>query len=136
MASRTNKSRWIGAVAQIAGLILLLGLVSPQLRQAIFALGFIAVLIVGLAVIGIIGFSVFRFFIRSRRATASEGNLESNELDVDANSEGNQPQTTNDLIQRLRSIDWFQFEKLVALIYRKVGCTVTHRGGREPRWWN
>ena len=30
------------------------------------------------------------------------------------------------------AIDWFQFEKLVALVYRKLGYTVTRRGGANP----
>ena len=39
------------------------------------------------------------------------------------------PQTTAKLLDRLRSIDWFQFEKLVGLIQWTRGCTVTRRGG-------
>src|SRR5690606_21707774 len=33
---------------------------------------------------------------------------------------------------QLRTIDWFQFEKLVALVYRKLGYTVSRRGGANP----
>ncbi len=29
------------------------------------------------------------------------------------------PPTTNQLVEYLRSIDWFQFEQLVGLVYRK-----------------
>jgi len=39
------------------------------------------------------------------------------------------PQPTADLVQQLRSIDWFQFEQLVALAYRKQGYAVSRRGG-------
>jgi restriction system protein len=42
------------------------------------------------------------------------------------------PQTTVELLEQLRSIDWFQFEKLIALTYRKLGYTVTRRGGANP----
>ena len=42
------------------------------------------------------------------------------------------PQTTADLVQQLRSIDWFQFEQLVALVYRKQGYAVSRRGGANP----
>lgn len=31
--------------------------------------------------------------------------------------------------QKLRRIDWFQFEKIVAALYRKQGYVVTRRGG-------
>ena len=43
--------------------------------------------------------------------------------------ESGTPATTAALIEELRAIDWFQFEKLVALVYRKVGYAVTRRGG-------
>jgi restriction endonuclease Mrr len=42
------------------------------------------------------------------------------------------PATTADLIEQLRAIDWFQFEKLVALVYEKRGYSVTRRGGANP----
>jgi restriction system protein len=35
----------------------------------------------------------------------------------------------SELIEQLRSIDWFQFEKLMAALYRKQGFAVTRRGG-------
>ena len=41
------------------------------------------------------------------------------------------PPTTSDLLKQLRAIDWFQFEKLVGLVYRKLGYTVTRRGGAD-----
>jgi hypothetical protein len=37
-----------------------------------------------------------------------------------------------DLIEQLRAIDWFQFEKIVALTYQKLGYSVTRRGGANP----
>ena len=43
-----------------------------------------------------------------------------------------EPQTTADLVQQLRSIDWFQFKQLVALVYRKQGYAVSRRGGANP----
>jgi len=35
-------------------------------------------------------------------------------------------------MEQIRAIDWFQFEKLVALAYRKIGYSVTRRGGANP----
>src|ERR1019366_4149164 len=48
-----------------------------------------------------------------------------------AASDANQAErpSTIDLVQQLRSIDWFQFEQLVALVYRKQGYAVSRRGG-------
>jgi hypothetical protein len=40
--------------------------------------------------------------------------------------------TPADLLKRLRTIDWFQFEKVVARMYEKQGYTVTRRGGANP----
>ena len=35
------------------------------------------------------------------------------------------------LANRLRTIDWFQFEKVIEALYRKVGYTVERRGGAK-----
>jgi hypothetical protein len=37
-----------------------------------------------------------------------------------------------DLIKQLRTIDWFQFEQVVALTYHKLGYSVCRRGGANP----
>ena len=42
------------------------------------------------------------------------------------------PPSTGELIGQLRSIDWFQFEKVVAVAYRKTGYHVTRQGGANP----
>src|ERR1043166_55627 len=42
------------------------------------------------------------------------------------------PTTLPSLIERLRTIDWFQFEKVVAATYRKLGYSVMRRGGANP----
>lgn len=119
-------------VAQLVGVVLLLGLISPQGRQMISGIGFIAICIVGVLFVGLIGFGVYRFATRSQRAEAVEGNVDWQALGVDAKAEHTPPQTSADLIEQLRAIDWFQFEKLVALVYRKLGYTVTRRGGANP----
>ena len=36
------------------------------------------------------------------------------------------------LADSLRKIDWFQFEKVVAIVYSKLGYAVTRRGGANP----
>lgn len=119
-------------VAQLVGVVLLLGLISPQGRQMLSGIGFIAICIVGVLFVGLIGFGVYRFATRSQRAEAVERNVDWQALGVDAKAEHTPPQTSADLIEQLRSIDWFQFEKLVALVYRKLGYTVARRGGANP----
>ena len=40
--------------------------------------------------------------------------------------------TPAQFIERLRNIDWFQFEKVIALVYKKLGHQVERRGGANP----
>lgn len=42
------------------------------------------------------------------------------------------PPREPDLIDKLRNIDWFQFEKVVSAIYEVPGCTVRRLGGAKP----
>ncbi len=132
MARRRNDDDWIGPVAQLVGLVVLLSLISPQVRQTISAIGVIAICFLGLVVIGFIGFGIYRFASRSQRAVAVERNVDRMRLDVDVKDTPKPPLTTADLIGQMRAIDWFQFEKLVALVYRKLGYTVTRLGGANP----
>jgi hypothetical protein len=132
MARRRKDDDWIELVAQLAGVVLMLSLISPQVRQAISAIGFIAICLPGLVLVGLIGFGVYRFATRSQRADAVERNVGWKALDVDVEDEEKPLQSTPELIEQLRSIDWFQFEKLVALVYAKLGYTVTRRGGANP----
>ena len=39
---------------------------------------------------------------------------------------------SQDIRMRLLEIDWFQFEKLVAMIYESRGYLVKHEGGAKP----
>lgn len=66
------------------------------------------------------------------RTAAAQHPLRTNGSPSDWRKEQTEFQTTADLIEHLRAIDWFQFEKLVALVYRKLGYTVTRRGGANP----
>jgi len=42
------------------------------------------------------------------------------------------PLSTDQCVERLRSIDWFQFEKLVAALFQNLGYSVSRRGGAKP----
>lgn len=39
---------------------------------------------------------------------------------------------SHEIAQKLRTIDWFQFEKIVEIAYRKHGYAVSRRGGANP----
>jgi HJR/Mrr/RecB family endonuclease len=141
---RKRDDDWIGLVAQLAGAVILLSLISPLVRQTISAVGFIAVCSLAIAIVGLIGFGVYRWVARSNRPASSDNAFHSSTADanppsvnlpriaVPAQNKGSTPQSTADLLEQMRSIDWFQFEKLVGLAYRKLGYTVTRRGGANP----
>ena len=42
------------------------------------------------------------------------------------------PPQTEGIMARLRTIDWFQFEKVIAAVYQNLGYAVTRRGGANP----
>jgi hypothetical protein len=130
MARRRKNDDWIALVAQLGGLVVLLSLISPQARQALSAIGVLAFCLLGLIIVSLVGFCVYRILTRSQRRNAVERNVDWKTLNL--NAEYQEPKTAPDLIVQLRGIDWFQFEKIVALTYRKLGYTVTSRGGANP----
>ena len=132
MARRRKDDDWIGPVAQLVGLVFLLSLLSPAVRQTITAIGFVAICLLGLAVAGLVGFGIYKVATRSQRVSAIERTVDWKALGVAVRGKEKPRQSTPDLIEQLRSIDWFQFEKLVALVYRRLGYTVTRRGGANP----
>ena len=138
---RKRDDDWIMPVATLGGIVVLVSQVFPQVRQAIFAIGFMAVCVV---VVGLIGFGIYRYATRSQRPVCSEVIVPSSPTDATApaaniprikapaQAQGIAPQTNVELVEQLRTIDWFQFEKLVALACRKLGYTVARRGGANP----
>ncbi len=42
------------------------------------------------------------------------------------------PVTDANLIQRIGNLDWFQFEKIIGVIYGQLGYAVSRRGGANP----
>jgi len=132
MGRRRKDDDWVGLVAQLAGLFLLLSLISLQVRQTISAIGLIAICLLVLAVAGVIGFGIYRFATQSQRAETAEGNAGWKSLMVETRGKEKPIQSTPDLLGQLHSVDWFQFEKLVALIYRRLGYIVSRRGGANP----
>ena len=141
---RNRDGDWIMPVAQLGGVVVLVSLVFPQVRQAIFAIGFIAVSVMAVVVVGIIGIIIYQLANRSQMPVANEvivrssptGNtpLAANiaKIESPAQPQAILPQTNVELVEQLRTIDWFQFEKLVALACRKLGYMVARRGGANP----
>ncbi len=132
-------------VIKLVALAFVLTLISPQARQWLAALGQIAFCILFLSGIGLLGFVIYRVATRSQRQSHTDAVLEfrnealrpatgsgQNRIDIHLPPETFAQLATADLIQELRTIDWFQFEKLVAAVYRKLGYAVSRRGGANP----
>lgn len=122
----------LGLAGPLAGLAVLLTMFSPQARQAIPAVGGILLCGLGLAVVGLIVFAICRHSTRSNKPEVIECNVNWAALNVSNAGRGTKSQSTTDLLEQLRAIDWFQFEKLIAVTYRKLGYSVNRRGGANP----
>ncbi len=155
MAHRTRKRNAFDTFELVFKLGLLLGglaMFSPAFRQSIYALGQICVAVLVLAAAGVLVFVSVRAIGRwseARQGGQPQPMMSYREVSVQASpppaqatplpklkGEWTEPTrkevTKADLVQQLRSIDWFQFEKLVAAAYRKLGYTVSRRGGANP----
>jgi hypothetical protein len=145
MPRRRKDSDFIEPIAQLIGALVLLSFVSPQVRQDLAGLGAVGVCFVAVAAAGLIGFGVYRFTRRRQRQYTFYADVTSPLVTRGVASseikwkpipaiEETRPQltTTDDFVERLRSIDWFQFEQIVGLTYQKLGYAVTRRGGANP----
>jgi hypothetical protein len=132
---KKRDSDWLDLVPQLAGLVILLCFISPNARQFFSALSFLTVSVGGIVVLAMIGWTIFR---RNAPAADAPSFQEVNSVKLNANS----PQFPTDrepsakpapnLHEQLHEIDWFQFEKLIAMLYRKLGYVVSRRGGANP----
>jgi HJR/Mrr/RecB family endonuclease len=103
--------------------------------KAAAAIGSLALLaVISIVVIGVIALCVLIWISKSRRTKATCKQVEVAcvvPTQVRPTAEPSLP-TQVDLVGQIRKIDWFQFEKLVGLTYRKLGYTVEQRGGANP----
>jgi restriction system protein len=134
MARRRNKDLDIATgVAQLVALLILGAMFAPPVRQALLGLGTIFVGLIILA--GLVGLAAL-VLRRARRPNVAQNCTVSPQVMMPPSSppanEANPPRSTADLARQLRNIDWFQFEKIVGLTFRKLGYSVTTRGGANP----
>lgn len=132
MAQRKKDDDWIWAIAQLAGLFVALGFIYPPFRQTISAFGSLLVALLILVLVAVLGLVLYRIATRSKRAKGASGYVLTQPPHASAQSHEKEPQTAAEFVERLRSIDWYQFEKLVGLVYRKLGYSVSRRGGANP----
>ena len=113
-------------------LLVLGAMCVPALRQMLLGFGVFLVGAVVLAVVVGLGVILIRRSERKPLFDATQRTTYNTTLPPPATLPEHKPQTNADLVQQLRSIDWFQFEQLVALVYRKQGYAVSRRGGANP----
>ena len=114
-------------------LVIFAAMFIPPFRQRLFGLG---VLVFGLVVffgIVILGVLLRR---RSRKCSQTKDRVLTSLLTSlpfsSAKAEQKSPHESKDITRQLHRIDWFQFEKLVCVVYRKLGYNVARQGGANP----
>jgi HJR/Mrr/RecB family endonuclease len=129
MARRARRDNSIELMLRSAGMAFLLILLLPGGRQFLSGIG---VLVALLALLGIAGLIIYRLL---RRRNREETKFEMEPISLEINRvevPRGKPVATNQLADRLRAIDWFQFEQIIAIACRKSGFTVTRKGGANP----
>src|ERR1035437_4260822 len=119
-------------VAKLIALIVIGAIFVPPIRQMLLGLGVFVVGAGFLAVVVGLGVVLIRRSEKKPLFDATPLTTFSTTLPPPATLPEHKPQTAAALIEQLRSIDWFQFEQLVALVYRKQGYAVSRRGGANP----
>src|SRR6266851_207113 len=114
MARRRRNDDWIWPVAQLVGLLMGLSLIYPPFRQVVVGIGSIVLSVVVIAVVLIFGVGIYK--LASRRSARGQFTLESETpaaLQVPrigptvSPVPTRKPETTEHLVNQLRSIDWF-----------------------------
>ncbi len=136
---KNNDSEFAELIAKLGGLLILLLFLAVGPKNFAAAFQSIVVLVICSALlIGVTFLAVFiiQKKLRSRNdASFVSDAYESQDHTVRATIpriDRPTPQPRANFIDQLRKIDWFQFEKLVALAYENQGFSVTRSGGANP----
>jgi restriction system protein len=103
MAYRRRRHDVFTDIAQLGALLVLAFAFVPFLRGVVL-------ICAGIGLLLLVGFIAYRLTQKRSKPSPSE----------------------SELVGQLRAIDWFQFEKVVALVCRKLDYAVTRRGGANP----
>lgn len=149
MAPRRKENPWAGVISATIVISIVLYMGSQEFRDLVHMLFYLAVVIA----IFWAAYFVWRWnktnrSIKGESLTVDKGWVEkpkrktrhSKERAVDQpenqynEKEGEKVwvDRSQDIKMRLLEIDWFQFEKLVAMIYESRGYLVKHEGGAKP----
>ena len=149
MAPRRKENPWAGVISATIVISIVLYMGSQEFRDLVHMLFYLAVVIA----IFWAAYFVWRWYktnqsIKGESLAVDKGWVEkprrktrySKEKAVDQREnkynekEGEKVwvDRSQDIRMRLLEIDWFQFEKLVAMIYESRGYLVKHEGGAKP----
>lgn len=121
---------------KLGALVCMLCVLSPLFRNGLILM---AILLFALLIVCGVGFLIYRRLFRPEKSPWQPSPLPNTEFHYLA--EPSKPfasasipriETAADLIERIRKIDWYQFEKVVALVYENLGYVVSRRGGANP----
>jgi restriction system protein len=129
----------IGGIGAIIGLVFILAMFASLggqnlfggILQGFFALVWLALLLVVVVGVLVLGFFVIRFLIMRRHRPAYYPVPTYAHPEPSTFSEPSLP-AQQDFVSQLRATDWYQFEKVVGLIYESQGYTLHRRGGANP----
>lgn len=132
MAARRRKGDLASVLISLGTLVVVLvWLQRPEvLRGLPQIVGFIVSALIILALCGV-AFLLLRKLLRGRGSVGFQNPGTSGSFGADhgATQGAISEIRPEQLLDQLRSIDWFQFEKVIAVLYRKLGYGVTRRGG-------
>ena len=136
---KSKETAVIESIAGVAALVLFLWLVSPEFRH------WMQIVLASIFIISVVAFVIWLVFKVNGREPSASTFETSLFRPYQANARSSyQPQTIHEetrytprvpeltISEKLRKIDWFQFEKLVELIYQHRGFSVKRLGGANP----
>jgi HJR/Mrr/RecB family endonuclease len=138
---RKREDGWIEPVAKLVGLLIVGAMFVPEVRKVLQ--GF-ALIVAGLGLVALLVWLIMRSRQREdEHLHARYGSSRSESFahdqsttTIQASTPGLPPPspslTTKDVVDKLHSIDWFQFEKVIEVLYQRLGYQVTRLGGANP----
>jgi restriction system protein len=132
MPRRTRGDQAVEIVPPLLGMVFLFLLIVPGGRLLIPIIGSILFGSIGLAILALAVFFFRRVWSRSSQSNQTSFSQSSAREEKQLVSSMPAQITTRQLFERLRIVDWYQFEKIIAIVYRKAGFHVDRRGGANP----
>ena len=135
MARRRRNDSLLDVIPALGAVMLLPLLPIPGGQQIISAIGGLFMVGAIIAVLIVVGFVAYRLATRPAPVDHEADGNDPFRLEARTPTTApvtRPPATTHKLVDQLRAMDWFQFEQIIALIYRKSGFHVERRGGANP----